>query len=159
MNTGNIVKHYNQIQEKYAWMRPLETQKLSVVTSQVTQEEFVQKLQAFAPQQGWLQTLDKVQVIQGKLELDENDRVESGELINANGDSLHIRPANGKKLHCVEMKNDESGEEFFVSTTHHQIKHKTIKGIGTATYQLYWNSTEPNTQAQYSRLVAIEFKG
>lgn len=159
MNTENIVKYYNQIQEKHTWMRPLETQRLCVEQSQVTQQELTQTLQAFDPKQGWLQTLDKVQVIQGNLNVDENDWIESGELINGNGDSLHIRPANGKKLNCIEMKNDESSEEYFVSTTQHQIKHKTVKGIGTATYQLYWSSKELNTQAQFSRLVAIEFKG
>jgi hypothetical protein len=85
-------------------------------------------------------------------------------MINANGQTLHIRPVNKEKLSITTYLLD--GASLFYTETSHQIK--LGKQTGLAKYRLYWQQKNQQThknednqqrQAQYSRLVGFEFKG
>lgn len=156
MNTQQIKQAYQAIATNYDWMAPLNTEALSVNSQTLPQDEIFAKLHAFNPVQGWLQTLDKVMLIDVTIpEIEPDNWIESGELINAEGDTVHIRPANQNKLHFVSMSS-QGNTEYFVTEMTHQIKYGSQKG--EATYKLYWESDNcERTQAKFSRLVNIAF--
>jgi hypothetical protein len=157
MNTQEIKNAYQAIAEHYDWMAELTIEKLSIQTEKLSQQTVLEKLQVFQPKTGWLQTIDAVTLIEGSTpNLSEEDWIESGELINANGDTIHIRPAGQNKLHWVKMRSD-GNDEYFVTHSSHQIKHRKKQGI--ATYKLYWDSNDHNrTQAKFSRSVKLDIQ-
>lgn len=157
MNTQDILKKYQSIAEDYKWMAELNTETLKIQKKQLSQQAALNELKEFKPQKGWLQTLDAITLIDGSTPtISENDWIESGELINAKGDTVHIRPTKKNLLHWVEMCSN-GDDEYFVTQISHQIKHK--KTYGEATYQLYWESNNhTQTQAKFSRLVMLNIK-
>lgn len=155
MNLQNV---YNTIKKSLNadWMSELKSEKLTVnTTTDFDIDQAWSILKDFQPTQGWVQTLDKVQLIEKGQMLEIDDHLICAELVNADNESLHIRPASKGKLNLVRFTSGQ-GESYYVTQTSHQIKHG--KQTGQATYGLYWQTNSQSTQAKFSRLLAIDIK-
>ena len=160
MNVQNV---YNDIKAslKADWMSELQTETLAVKpTADCDNDQAWSKISDFQPTQGWIQTLDKVHLIENAQMPNSDDQIISAELVNAAQQSLHIRPASKGRL-TVTRYTSGQGDSYYVTQTLHQIKHvtKTENGIqthtGNAVYQLYWPTNQTQTQPAFSRLVEI----
>lgn len=150
MNTVDI---YQNIAKEFSWMKPLQESSLSVEANIITNTRAWESIQAFTPTQGWIQTLDDVFVIENELP-NCSDIIISAEVINSEGQSLHLRPASGEQL--IEVTFTPNGETMYLMTeSAHQIKKG--KQTGEATYALYWEKGTQATQPKYSRLVSIAY--
>jgi len=131
---------------------------LIVSSEKIENEQAWSKVATFEPTKGWIQTLDSVKRVADFNATQEQDIILSAEMMNENGQTLHIRPANRGDLTFTTY--DSSGDkEFFYTETSHQIK--LGKQIGTATYRLYWPQNSEDSQPrqpQFSRFIGFKFK-
>ena len=162
----SIQQAYNDIRqtlqkEGVSWMPELKTENLALTSEQLDNHQAWSLIKEFQPTQGWVQTLDKVHLIENDTLQTTDDHIISAELVNAANESLHIRPANKGKLSAVRFTPGQ-GETYFVTQASHQIKHTTKKEEkkitlnGEATYQLYWPANQTQTQPAFSRFVGIK---
>lgn len=147
------------------WMPELTIESLTVnPTTYCDNDQAWLQIQSFKPNQGWIQTLDHLHLITSDDLQQTQDHVISAELVNADHESLHIRPANKGQLSLTRFTPNQ-GETYYVTQTQHQIKHvsKTESGTqaqtGNAVYQLYWPTHQTQTQPAFSRLVEIHSEG
>jgi len=151
----NLTNAYNQIKAELnaQWMSEPTTESLQVTSNSHCQNDQAwSKIRDFQPKQGWIQTLDEVHLIEnGQLPKNEDNLI-SAELVNANNESLHIRPSSRGQLSLVHFTPNQ-GQSYYVIQTAHQIKHG--KKNGTAHYKLYWQFNTPQTQPALSRLIEI----
>lgn len=162
----SIQQAYNDIRqalqkEGVSWLPELKIENLALASEQLDNHQAWSMIKDFQPAQGWVQTLDKVHLIEnGELQTTD-DHLISAELVNAANESLHIRPANKGKLSAVRFTPGQ-GDSYYVTQASHQIKHTTKKEekniivSGTAHYQLYWQASTYQTQPAFSRFVGTK---
>lgn len=136
------------------WMEPLESKSLQV--EKQMPEDLWECIKSFKPTQGWIQTLDEIQLIQNDFK-QIDDIIQTAELVNGSGQSLHIRPINHQAT--VFIYTETQGDDYLSATYQHYIQHKTITNKKfQASYQVYWeiNSKDPRQPIKHSRF--IDFK-
>lgn len=158
----NTQETYNKIKQEMSadWMPELKQEPLAVHSVELNSEQAWSEIHAFQATQGWVQTLDQVSDVTKVSQT--KDTILTAEMINAQGQSLHLRPANRGQLIATLYSPD--GDDYFYTETSHQIKLGKTKG--TATYRLYWSQNAkgleqentPNTQAQFSRIMGFDLK-
>ena len=163
MNTQVL---YNQIKQQLNadWMPTLEQESLSVSTETVQNNQAWSKIALFEPTQGWIQTLDRVNAVDVFNPAQEQEPILSAEMINAKGQTLHIRPANKDNV-TLTTYTTEGETLYFYTETSHQIKLQ--KQTSNAQYRLYWpqsnpispaHKDQPPRQAQFSKFIGLHFK-
>lgn len=159
----NNIELYQNIKESVGatWMPNLEKESLSVKTESVDKSQVWEKISAFKPSAGWIQTLDATGLLQD-FDIDEQvnnpqsgQQVLCAELMNELGRSLHIRQVN--RVGMLFLTFSEGDEECYFTEAKHQIKSKRHKG--TATYCSYWSMNEASRQPKFSRLISMDLKG
>lgn len=152
----NTVTLYNQIKKNMAadWMSELAEETLNVSSETIDHNLAWSKISEFQPTGGWIQTLDKIGFFHDFNSAQKDDTVLAAELLNSQGQSLHIRPGNKGTLHMVTFQPNEAGRSYYRTESSHQIK--LGKQKGTAMYHLYWEKDVQATQAKFSRLIHIQ---
>lgn len=168
---SNLLKYYQELTEtlkkelKIGWAKNIQQESLEVSNQLISIEQIVTKIQQFAPSQGWLQTLDSVLIINidDTIQTTANYPIINGELINQQGQSLHIRQQGSQlslTLYSPIKEPDEKNEkaETLLSAKYNQlIQTKGIPNGQQATYKVYWDMQDTK-QPKYSRLIRIGAK-
>lgn len=153
----NTIELYQQIKQnvKADWMSDLKEEALTTISETTDSHQAWTKINEFSPIQGWIQTLDKTGLVNDFNKQDEGDIILSAEMINNQGQSLHIRPANKGHLSITTYLME--GNTFFYTETSHQVK--LGKQTGIASYRLYWSQNNTfATQPEFSRLIQIRIE-
>lgn len=157
----NISELYQNISKTFDWMPELKQTQLQTESETIENHQAWSFLTDFAPTKGWIQTLDSVLVVNGALTQpdDKGDQIIiSAELINNQGQSLHLRPVADEKLIKV-IYTPNQGTDYLYTENSHQIKQG--KQNGTATYGLYWPKESQEkypTQPKFSRLIQFSLQ-
>ena len=149
---NNTLNAYNNSREALKnlgikWLQPIKSEKITLSCRTLDNQQAWQAIKDFAPQQGWLQTLDQITLIQqANTPLPEQDSIICGEMVNGS-QSLHLRPANANQILLIEFIPGKGKHIYLSAGSSHYIQHPDIKdGTLKAHYQLYWhaqNSRQP----------------
>lgn len=163
MNTQAL---YNQIKQELNadWMPTLDQAPLRVSVETAQNYQAWSEIANFQPTQGWIQTLDQINSVDKFNPEQEKEAIISAEMVNAKGQTLHIRPAFQDKVTVTTYKAD--GESlYFYTETSHQVKLK--KNTANAQYRLYWPQGKSSSefsedqvlrQPQFSIFIGFDFK-
>ena len=155
----SLLNNYQKLQtklkdNKITWLQNIHQQKLAVETVKIDNQKSWQWLNDFEPIQGWLQTLDKVNTFTEQVAnlSDSDDRIISGECINKQGQSLHIRQQGSQLIMTTYTPN--TGKDYLYAQHNHQLAKNGKPSEQQASYQIYWNPKN-TAQPEYSRFIGF----
>ena len=154
------LQNYQKIQQALkkdgiSWLKDLKEETLNIESELIEIKTANQILNEFKATQGWVQTLDKVSIINKDKAIQDQGIIINAELVNQQGDSLHLRQQ-GKQLRKTIYKQATTGEKLIYTQAKQVIEHLEAKNY-TALYQVYWNPKNTQ-QPKYSRLIDITNK-
>lgn len=154
----SLIETYSLFSEKLKrnygidWLKTLKEEQVQVESEMIENTQSTKYIDAFKPTEGWIQSLDKTSILTIGFSLPQ-DEIISAELINNNGQSLHLRPVGTKLIKTLYTPHE--GERL-ISAQYPQIVDQFGKGGDQqAIYQVYW-APDDTVQPKYSRLIAIE---
>lgn len=132
---------------------PLQTEKLRVERELLEDDAALRgHIRQFDPVDGWLQTIDVVKRIHKDLNLDElPGQIETAELVDASGASLHVRPAAGGGVMVYRYLPDNDAQAWFYQESFHALDGAPDQAL---IYRVYFDPYDTRVAA-FARLVRI----